>query len=199
MFFLVWRSSSFQLFTFLLRSSWPFPAALVWKEKIVGWVQKLAVISRCPSFPPSLPRYFSQKYFTPSSLFSNLGSIWRVRWKYSSLTFFGKRFRFSQNISPSFVCDLHIWDYSNLFSPNKFWLLGEKNKGKYEKLEFMSWDICWLWWLPFGYKMYCLPFDEICHHHNTHSPLPKKCHIQWRARRHDAWTPELQAGQLGTS
>ena len=115
----------FQLFTFLLRSSWPFPAALVWKEKIVGWVQKLAVISRCPSFPPSLPRYFSQKYFTPSSLFfSNLGSIWCVRWKYSSLTFFGKRFRFSQNISPSFVCDLHIQDYSNLFRPNKFWLLG---------------------------------------------------------------------------
>ena len=32
-------------------------------------MQKLAVISRCPSFPPSLPRYFSQKYFTPSSLF----------------------------------------------------------------------------------------------------------------------------------
>ena len=37
---------------------------------------------------------------------------------------FGQRFRFSQNISPSFVCDLHIWDYSNLFRPNKFWLLG---------------------------------------------------------------------------
>ena len=30
------------------------------KEKIVGEVQKLAIISRCPSSPSSLPRYFFQ-------------------------------------------------------------------------------------------------------------------------------------------
>ena len=170
----------------------PVPAPALLEEKKVAEVQKLAIIYRCPSSPSSLPQYFFQKSFPLSLLLYCC-----ILSEYSENIFdlFARRFRFSQNISPSFVCDLHIWDYSNLFSPNKFWLLGEKNKGKYEKLEFMSWDICWLWWLPFGYKMYCLPFDEICHHHNTHSPLPKKCHIQWRAR-HAAWTPELKAGQF---
>ena len=76
-------------------------------------------------FPPIFASIFLPKvFYTLVTFFSNLGSIWCVRWKYSSLTFFGKRFRFSQNISPSFVCDLHIQDYSNLFRPNKFWLLG---------------------------------------------------------------------------
>ena len=34
------------------------PAPVLLKEKIVGEVQKLAIISRCPSSPQSLPRYF---------------------------------------------------------------------------------------------------------------------------------------------
>ena len=71
--------------------------------------------------PPSLPRYFSQKSFpiSPAILHTLCSEYFQ-----NIFDLFGQRFRFSQNISPSFVCDLHIWDYSNLFRPNKFWLLG---------------------------------------------------------------------------